>query len=77
MKQFIMFLFATSLGLAVASGFIAFIVLIGIIPRLVAKTKTAKYIMLYEDMTVLGVTVGILIYLYELPLPFTYIGMLI
>lgn len=77
MKQFIMFLFATSLGLAVASGFIAFIVLIGIIPRLVAKTKTAKYIMLYEDMTVLGVTVGNLIYLYELPLPFTYIGMFI
>lgn len=77
MKQIIMFLLATSLGLAVASGFIAFIVLIGIIPRLVAKTKTAKHMMLYENIIILGITTGNLIYLYQFSLPFTYIGMFI
>ena len=77
MKSLVMLFLSSCLGFAVASGFIAFIVLIGIIPRLTAKTRTARHIMLYEDMVVLGVTLGNLVYLYHISLPFTYIGMFI
>ena len=42
----------------VAAGVFAFITLIGVVTRLAARTKTVKHIMLYEDMVVLGRTLG-------------------
>lgn len=46
------------LGLAfaivVAGGLFAFISTVGVITRLAAGTKTAKYVMLYETMVILG-----------------------
>lgn len=77
LQKCVLFLLSTMFGFAVASGFIAFIVLIGIIPRLIAKTHTADQVMLYEDMVVLGVTAGNLVFLYQIPLPFSFIGMAI
>lgn len=77
LNQCLLFLLAIIFGLAVSCGFIAFIVLIGIVPRLTAKTRTAQHIMLYEDMLVLGVAFGNIVSLYQLPLPFSYIGMAI
>ena len=36
-------------GILVAGGLFAFLVLIGVITRLAAGTKTAKFFMFYED----------------------------
>ena len=45
-------------GLAVGSGFVAFMVVFGIIPRLTQLTKTQKYIRFYEWGVVLGAIGG-------------------
>lgn len=45
-------------GLAVGSGFVAFLTVLGIIPRLTQLTKTMKMIRFYEWAVVLGVVMG-------------------
>lgn len=47
-----------SAGFAVSSGIFAFISMIGIPPRLAGRTHTAKHIHLYENMIILGGTLG-------------------
>jgi len=45
-------------GLAVGAGFVAFLAVLGIIPRLTQLSKTLRYIHLYEWAVVLGAVVG-------------------
>jgi stage V sporulation protein AB len=45
-------------GLAVGTGFVAFLVVLGVIPRLTQLTKTMKYIHAYEWGTVAGAITG-------------------
>lgn len=45
-------------GLAVGAGFVAFLTVLGVIPRLTQLTKTMKYIYLYEWGVVLGAMAG-------------------
>jgi stage V sporulation protein AB len=45
-------------GLAVGTGFVAFLVVLGVIPRLTQLTKTMKWIRAYEWSAVLGAVVG-------------------
>ncbi|NSL50454.1 stage V sporulation protein AB [Calidifontibacillus erzurumensis] len=45
-------------GLAVGAGFVAFLTVLGVIPRLTQLTKTMKYIFLYEWGVVFGATTG-------------------
>ncbi|WP_080845389.1 stage V sporulation protein AB [Cytobacillus gottheilii] len=45
-------------GLAVGAGFVAFLTVLGIIPRLTQLTKTMKMIHYYEWSVVLGVFAG-------------------
>ncbi|WP_335869784.1 stage V sporulation protein AB [Bacillus sp. 2205SS5-2] len=45
-------------GLAVGSGFVAFLTVLGIIPRLTQLTKTMKMIHFYELAVILGAIVG-------------------
>jgi stage V sporulation protein AB len=54
---FVMFIGLAS-GLAVGSGFVAFLSVLGIIPRLMQLTKTMKKIRAYEWAVVLGVVSG-------------------
>ncbi len=56
-------------GLLVAGGVFAFLTLVGVVTRLAAGTKTAKYLMLYEDMALLGGAAGNLWYIYRFALP--------
>lgn len=46
-------------GLAVGSGFVAFLTVMGIIPRLTQLTKTVKMIHHYEWAVVIGAIMGI------------------
>ena len=48
-------------GLAVGSGYVAFLTVLGIIPRLTQLTKTMKMIQMYEWAVVLGAVVGTLV----------------
>ena len=58
-------------GSAVAAGTFAFIVMLGILPRMVGKSKTAKEIMYYENMIVLGGVGGNLVSVFlNIQLPF-------
>ncbi|NCC17093.1 MAG: stage V sporulation protein AB [Clostridia bacterium] len=43
-----------SSGAAISAGIFAFIAAMGIIPRMAQRSKTEKYIRLYEDMVLLG-----------------------
>ncbi|WP_027407666.1 stage V sporulation protein AB [Anoxybacteroides tepidamans] len=45
-------------GLAVGTGFVAFLVVLGVIPRLTQLTKTEKWIHAYEWSAVSGAVVG-------------------
>ena len=45
-------------GLAVGSGFVAFLTVLGIIPRLTQLSKTMKMIRYYEWAVVLGAICG-------------------
>ena len=47
-----------SFGAAVAAGLFAFVTTVGVVTRLAAGTKTAKHVMLYETVAILGVTVA-------------------
>ncbi|WP_062356171.1 stage V sporulation protein AB [Bacillus kwashiorkori] len=52
-------------GIAVGAGFVAFLAVLGIIPRLIQLTKTAKMLIYYELAAVLGVICGSLLGLLE------------
>ena len=64
-KQIMMGIIGISSGLFVAVGFIAFITLIGIFPRLQGQTRTAKYAVVYENFMVLGVLFGNIMSMYK------------
>lgn len=76
--MWIKYLFLTLVGLGagagLAGGFFALIIALGILSRLAYQTKTAKKILLYENMVALGGCTGTFWYLYEweleLGLPF-------
>ncbi len=55
-------------GATVAAGVFAFITMLGIIPRLAARTNTADHIICYENAIILGGTLGNIWILFELPL---------
>ncbi|MBM7701659.1 stage V sporulation protein AB [Metabacillus iocasae] len=45
-------------GLAVGGGFVAFLTVLGVIPRLMQLTKTMKYIQAYEWAVISGAVLG-------------------
>lgn len=45
-------------GTAVAAGTFAFIIVIGVVPRMIAKSNTAAQTLLFENMIVLGGSTG-------------------
>ena len=53
-------------GIMIAGGLFAFVVKVGVITRLVTATRTAKYVPVYEDVLVVGVTLANIISLYNL-----------
>jgi stage V sporulation protein AB len=59
-------------GLAISAGVFAFVISIGVIPRLVGKSNTAQQILLYENMILLGGIVGNIVTLGKIPTPFGY-----
>ena len=54
-------------GMLVAGGMFAFVTMIGVVTRMAGRTKTNSCAGLYEDMVVLGATVGNVLFFYSLP----------
>ena len=64
-RTILYFAVGISFGTAVAAGLFAFITTVGVVTRLAAGTKTAKHVMLYETVAVLGVTAANLMDLFQ------------
>ena len=62
-------------GIIVASGVVAFIISLGIVPLYAGITRTAKYVRIYEDCSMLGAFVGNILFLYSGSLPLGNIGL--
>lgn len=79
--MFIKYLFLSFLGLTggilIAAGMVAFITIVGVLTRLAIRTDTAKRILLYEDIVVVGSTLGNLLDLFKPHLPFGEVGLAI
>ena len=63
-------IFGFTSGVLVAAGVFAFIVTIGVVTRMAARTKTVKYAMLYEDMAFLGGTLGNILSIFKCSMSF-------
>lgn len=64
-------------GGVIASGVVAFIISLGIVPRYAGITRTAGKVRLYEDCAMAGAFLGNLAWLYEIPLPVGNAGLLV
>lgn len=64
-------------GGIVASGVVAFIISLGIVPRYAGITRTAQRVRLYEDCSMLGAFVGNILFLYRGQIPLGTPGLLV
>jgi len=69
-EQWILALIGVAAGFLVAAGVFAFAVMVGVVSRIVARTKTVKHLGLIEDSIVVGGTLGSIVSIYQLQLPF-------
>ena len=76
-KQGILAIIGLSAGLIVAAGLFSFIVSLGVVSDLADRTRTGKYILLYEDTIAVGGILGNLFFIYraDIPLPEIFLGM--
>lgn len=68
-------LIGISAGVIIAGSFLAFLSMIGIIPRIAAVTKAMDHAVMFEDAIVLGAVLGNVIYLYSIQISLGWIGL--
>lgn len=56
-------------GVVIAGGVVGLMIGLSIVPRYAGITHTAHSILLYEDMTLAGIFLGNLFYLFHFPIP--------
>ena len=56
-------------GIIIASGVVGLLIGLSIVPRYAGITHTGKHILLYEDITLLGIVCGNLFFLYGWHIP--------
>lgn len=69
LRWFFLLCFGLCAGGVIAAGVFAFLVMIGVFPRVIGRTKTAPHILLYETVIILGGTLGNVVDIYEFPMP--------
>lgn len=57
-RHILMAFVALSCGIAISAGTFAFLLVIGVIPRMIKRTNLANYIITIENTIILGVLVG-------------------
>lgn len=68
-KYIFLVLFGLAGGFMTAASFVAFITVIGIFPKIAAKTKTAKECILYENFIILGILFAVGLQFFLAPNP--------
>jgi stage V sporulation protein AB len=68
LKEIFLCLIGLSAGGVIAAGVFAFLVMIGIFPRLIGFTRTNKHILLYETCIILGGIFGNIFDIYKFPI---------
>lgn len=76
-EKILLFVVGLGGGVTVAGGLFAFLTIIGVMTRLAAGTKTAKNVVLYEDISLFGLVFGNIAYLYMESLPVGNTGLFI
>lgn len=56
-------------GIIIAGGVVGLLIGLSIVPRYAGVTHTGKHILLYEDITLLGITAGNLFFIYGWHIP--------
>lgn len=69
LKQIFLAFVGLSAGGVISAGIFAFLTTIGVIPRLIGKTKTKGQIILYENVLILGGVLGNLLDLHNFSIP--------
>ena len=69
LRWFFLLCFGLCAGGVIAAGVFAFLVMIGVFPRVIGSTKTASHILLYETVIILGGILGNVVDIYEFPMP--------
>lgn len=64
-KHILLALLALACGTAVSAGTFAFLLVIGVVPRILGKTNEAKRIFLAENLIILGVLTGAVFSVFE------------
>jgi stage V sporulation protein AB len=68
LKEIFLCFIGLSAGGVIAAGVFAFLVMIGIFPRLIGFTRTNKHILLYETCIILGGIFGNIFDIYKFPI---------
>lgn len=69
LKWLFLLFFGLCSGGVIAAGVFAFLVMIGVFPRVIGRTHTGEHIFLYETVIILGGVFGNVLDLYEFPIP--------
>ena len=69
MQQFFLMVIGFCSGIIISGGVVGLLIGLSIVPRYAGITRTGKHILLYEDITLLGITVGNLFYIYGWHIP--------
>lgn len=72
LHNFLQIIIGFSGGLAVGGGFVAFITVLGIIPRLIQLSKTEKYIKVFGASVIFGLLFGSYLSFAEIPVYHPY-----
>lgn len=59
LNYLLLYIIGFSAGFITAASYVAFIAMIGIFPKVAAKTRTAKQCLLYENCLILGIMVAV------------------
>lgn len=68
MKEVFLGFIGLASGTAVSAGVFSFIITVGVVPRIIGKSRTANDVILYENAVILGGTLGNIFALFHLPL---------
>ena len=69
LQQFFLVVIGFCAGVIIAGGVVGLLIGLSIVPRYAGVTHTGRHILLYEDITLLGIVSGNLCFLYEWHLP--------
>ena len=69
MREIFLGMLGLCMGTTIASGVVAFIISLGIVPRFAGITGSAAQVRLYEECSMLGAVLGNVVFLYQRALP--------